>query len=653
MHFIIGTAGHVDHGKTTLIRALTGIETDRLREEKERGLSIVPGFAHLTLPAIENVPERIVGIVDVPGHERFLKNMLSGVTGIDIALLIIAADEGVMPQTTEHLRILELLQIRAGVVVLTKCDAVEKEWLALVRLEVGEKLKDTLFAPAPLREVSAQSGAGLGELKNELAKICRNLEIVQNPKLSPRPFRMAIDRAFSISGFGTVVTGSAAQGALSVGESVDVWQTGSERALTARVRTIEVHGEAAQNVSRGQRTAVNLAGVDLDDATRGGTLAAPKTLRAVTQIETWLRLVPDAPRPIKDKSPLRFHLGTAELEARTHLFEATRLLAGESGFARLRFAAPLTCARGDRFVLREVGTERVVGGGLILDLATNFSRAESLPWLTPLCEAVESDDQSALAEILLHRANFVGLSEAQLQLELNATSVKEILQSLEESGVLWRAMPESGDEILLHQQSAAALQKNILQALSAFHQSEPLAPFLSREMLRAALPTSLSQNAFEALLFSMQNAKIIALEASGVRLWAHRVTLSEDETRLKNQLVQTAHKAAWQALTISELVEECATSQRDFANQRDLAKKLCFALIKENKLVRADDFVFSRERLDEGAQILTAHLQKNGTLAISEARDLLNTTRKWLVPLLEYYDRSGLTRRDGDKRVLR
>ncbi len=309
MHFIIGTAGHVDHGKTTLIRALTGIETDRLREEKERGLSIVPGFAHLTLPAIESTSERIVGIVDVPGHERFLKNMLSGVAGVDIALLVIAADEGVMPQTTEHLRILELLQIRAGVVVLTKCDAVEKDWLDLVRAEVREKLRPTLFGEAPLCEVSAQTGVGLDNLKTELAHICAQLEHSHPSSFILHPFRMAIDRAFSISGFGTVVTGSAGSGTLAVGETVDVWQPGAGRPLMARVRNMEVHGEAAQSVSRGQRTAVNLAGVDLDDAARGGTLAAPGTLRAALQIEVWLRLVPDAPRPFKRQSTTTFSFG--------------------------------------------------------------------------------------------------------------------------------------------------------------------------------------------------------------------------------------------------------------------------------------------------------------------------------------------------------
>ena len=258
MHFIIGTAGHVDHGKTTLIRALTGIETDRLREEKERGLSIVPGFAHLTLPPVGESQARVVGIVDVPGHERFLKNMLTGVTGVDVAMLVVAADEGVMPQTTEHLRVLELLRIRRGVLVLTKCDAVDEEWLALAREDVQSRLKNTLFAAAPLVEVSAQTGAGLSEMKRVLARVCDELEAQHPAPGTQHPFRLAVDRAFTVSGFGTVVTGSAADGVVAVGDTLDVWRPGHEYPLTARVRGLEVHGEAAPRAERGQRTALNL-----------------------------------------------------------------------------------------------------------------------------------------------------------------------------------------------------------------------------------------------------------------------------------------------------------------------------------------------------------------------------------------------------------
>ncbi|MDQ3814739.1 MAG: selenocysteine-specific translation elongation factor, partial [Armatimonadota bacterium] len=378
MHFIIGTAGHVDHGKTTLIRALTGIETDRLREEKERGLSIVPGFAHLTLP-----DGRVVGIVDVPGHERFLKNMLTGVAGVDVAMLVIAADEGVMPQTTEHLRVLELLKIRRGVIVLTKIDAVDAEWLALAREDVRTRLAGTIFAAAPLVEVSATRGDGLDELKHVLARLCNEVEkeiagesrapdsalSTQHSALSTRPFRTAIDRAFTISGFGTVVTGSAADGAVAVGDAVEVWQPHTTQPVHARVRGVEVHGDPVQHAERGQRTALNLAGVDLDEAARGGVIATPGTLHATSLLEAWQKVLADAPRGVKDGAPLRLHLGTAEVEARVSLYEGARLNLGEAGYARLRLDAPLVCARGDRFILREVATEHIIGGGIFFHSA--------------------------------------------------------------------------------------------------------------------------------------------------------------------------------------------------------------------------------------------------------------------------------------------
>ncbi|MDF2439503.1 MAG: selenocysteine-specific elongation factor, partial [Abditibacteriota bacterium] len=340
MHLIIGTAGHVDHGKTTLIRALTGIETDRLREERERGLSIVPGFAHLALPpTLASAPGRVAGIVDVPGHERFLKNMLAGVAGVDIAMLIIAADEGVMPQTVEHLHILELLQVRRAVIVLTKCDLVDADWLTLAREDIQTRLSDpsivqsTLWRAAPLIEVSAARGDGLDELKLTLAALCdeieRELELGQST-LSGRPFRLAIDRAFSVAGFGTIVTGSATQGALEVGEAVEIWQPGQEHPATSRVRGLEVHGSEAQRVERGQRSAINLAGLALNEAVRGGVVASPGSIRSARLLDVWFRLLPDAPRALKRESSVRVHIGTAEAGARLVLHEENRLERGQS-----------------------------------------------------------------------------------------------------------------------------------------------------------------------------------------------------------------------------------------------------------------------------------------------------------------------------------
>jgi selenocysteine-specific elongation factor len=635
MHFIIGTAGHVDHGKTTLIRALTGMETDRLREEKERGLSIVPGFAHLDLP-----DGRVVGIVDVPGHERFLKNMLSGVTGVDIVMLVIAADEGVMPQTTEHLHILELLKIKRGLVVLTKCDTVDEDWLILAREDIRTRLHDTFLAAAPIVEVAAPHDVGLKELKQELARLCDELSNEAPDSNVQSPFRMAVDRAFSISGFGTVVTGSVAEGAVAVGENLDIWRPDEVQPLPARVRGIEVHGEPAPRAERGQRTAINLAGVELDETLRGGTVAAPATLRAALTIDAWLQVLKDAPRPVKDGLPLRLHIGTAEVGARPVLYEGARLNPAESGYARLRLDAALPCARGDRFVLREVATERVTGGGIILDLEPKAPRLVARAILPQLQNSLEAGNDVALAEVLLHERGAVGLSDEQARLELRRLDMSEVWQALRARNALW-----NGGSTYLHQSVAKALKDQTKASLSSFHQREPLQAVMPREALRAVLTTALPATVFEALLDEMAGAQQIVAEASGVRLGTHRVLLNEEETRIKDWLVTLAESAAWQPPTLDELISQIPNQQ--------LARKLCFALIQDGTLTRVGDFILSTRRVGEGASIIRDHLQKNPSLSVGEARELLNTTRKWIVPLLEYYDRSGLTKRVGDARVLR
>lgn len=645
MHFIIGTAGHVDHGKTTLIRALTGIETDRLREEKERGLSIVPGFAHLTLP-----DGRVVGIVDVPGHERFLKNMLSGVSGVDVAMLVIAADEGVMPQTIEHLHILDLLRIKRAVIVLTKCDTVDADWLALAREDVRSRLAGTFLAGAPLVEVSSTRGHGLDALKAELARACSEIEAAGDDARSvaqaagiatadARPFRMSIDRAFTVSGFGTVVTGSATEGAVAVGDTLEVWRQDAAAPLAARVRGIEVHGQASSAAERGQRTALNLVGLDLEEAARGGTVAAPGTMRTTRAFDAWLQILPDAPHAVKDGGPVRLHLGTAEVTARALLYEGKRLEAARDGYARLRLEAPLACARGDHFILREIATERILGGGLVLESQVRLSRTAAHAELPVLRTAVEAGDDATLAELLLRRETS-GLTEADLRFELRRLDVAHVVRALHDKGALWQ-----GGGALLHGDAAGQYQLTVLEALQGFHEREPLQAVMPREALRALLPSKLAAAAFDALLAAMAQSQQIEITPAGVRRAGYRLNLSEEELRVKERLEASTYAAGWQPPTLDELVDQ-------FENPT-LARKLCFAAVAEGSLVRVGEFVLAARRVEEGAAILRRHLQEKGTLAVGEARELLATSRKWVVPLLEFYDRSGLTRRAGEVRVLR
>lgn len=651
MHLIIGTAGHVDHGKTTLIRALTGIETDRLREERERGLSIVPGFAHLALPPTSiSAQGRVAGIVDVPGHERFLKNMLAGVAGVDVAMLIIAADEGVMPQTVEHLHILELLQVRRAVVVLTKCDAVDAEWLALAREDIQTRLSNpptvqsTLWSAAPLVEVSASRGDGLDELKSMLAGLCDEIESDEAAQstLSGRPFRLAIDRAFSVAGFGTVVTGSATQGVLTVSEGVEIWQPGQEHPTTSRVRGLEVHGHESSRVERGQRSAINLAGVALDEAVRGGVVASPGSMRAARLLDVWFRLLSDAPRALKRESSVRVHIGTAEAGARLVLHEENRLERGQSTFARCHLEAPLVAALSDRFVVREVGNERVLGGGVVLTVQPTLPRARLLPFLPIWQQNISQNDDFALAESLLRAATLDGLSVEELRRELRLVDVEPLLHEMSARGVLWRG------PVLLHAEIAAQLQEAMLSTLRQFHQEEALQLTMPREHLRTRLESTLQRAIATSLVeaVALQTDEVV-VEPGGVRLQNHRVQLSAQDERVRAQIEAIVERAAWQPLTLDEIVAACAES-----DERS-ARRLLSLLLRSGVLVRVGDWILAVTKLEEGSDLVRRHFAQQSTLSVAQAREILNTTRKWAVPLLEWFDRSGLTRREGEVRVLK
>lgn len=639
MHFIVGTAGHVDHGKTSLIRALTGIETDRLREEKERGLSIVPGFAHLQLPPTEYSPAgRTVGIVDVPGHERFLKNMLTGASGVAIAILVIAADEGVMPQTREHLRVLELLEIKRGVIALTKVDLVAEDWRAMIKEDVVSKLQSARFAHAPLVEVSATRGEGLDELKAVIAQLCDDLESTHPSLLIPHPFRLPIDRAFSSEGFGTVVTGSLLDGEVSVGETVDVWRSGASTPAPSRVRGLEVHGQSVEKAFAGQRVAVNLTGVSLDEDLRGGVLAASGTLRATDIIEAKIEVLREASRALKDDAIVRVHRGAAEIGARVLLYDCAKLGQGESGFARLRLDAPLPVVRGDRVILRDVSTERVLGGALVLE-PSRLPRTLVLEVLSQIEIALLEGD-TALANFLSLRAGAAGLTENALKFELHRSDIDEVLKTLREKGFLWR-----NGEVLLHIEIARQIKEHVLDALQTFHVNEPLQNAMPRESLRAKLPSSLSPNTLDALLDELASDKKIEFTSDGVRLFAQRAAFSEEEQQMVERIDKTCYDAAWQPPTIDELANQFPKPA--------LARKLIFNSVQSGVLIRIADYVFHSQRIQEAEEKMRDHLANQSTLSVADARELLNSSRKWLVPLLEYFDKRGLTRREGDARVLR
>lgn len=635
MHFLIGTSGHVDHGKTALIRALTGIETDRLREEKERGLSIVPGFAFLDLPDVGRGARR-VGIVDVPGHERFLKNTLTGLSGVDIALLVVASDEGVSLQTREHARALKLLRVPQVLGVLAKCDAVDEEFLELARTDLRAFLDTSGWHNSPICEVSARRSLGLGELKASLARACDELESASAAEAiveaATRPFRMAIDRAFSVPGRGTIVTGSVAQGRLEIEGALEVLLPGGQ-VLAARARSLESHGQALQVLERGQRGAINLAGLGVDEIGSGATLSSPGALLASARWEAWIEIAPDGARGLKKNSVGRLHAGTAEVGARVNLPDGA-LEPGQSGAARITLDKALACAIGDRFVLREVSSERIVGGGMLL----HIGRQRLPDWaLATTRQALEDGQDEALLLAMLGMAGRVGMSPDEMRRALRILDAERVLQVLGARGSIARGSTRAWRRIDFDHASAA-LEQALLQA----HARQPALEAIALTELGEAEPADLRA----ALLEGGAREGRWSIENGLIRHASHRV--ERDEVR--PALESAAEAAGWRLLTPEELVQAVDSSQQE------QARSLLSAWLRGGEWTRVGPFVAPRARMEAGARLLESAFEEGeageaSTCSVTQAGAAFGVSRKWAVPMLEWFDKHGWTRRLGDSRV--
>jgi selenocysteine-specific elongation factor len=468
---ILGTAGHIDHGKTSLIRALTGIDTDRLKEEKERGITIELGFAHLELP-----DGRRLGIVDVPGHEKFVKNMVAGATGIDLVALVIAADEGVMPQTREHLEICSLLKIKHGLVVLTKVDMVDKDWLELVREDVSEYLSETFLADAPMAEVSSVTGEGIPELIELISQLTQKIPERDMGHL----FRLPIDRVFTMKGFGTVITGTSVSGSIRTGEDVTVYPQG----ITSKIRGIHVHNEAVEEVHAGLRTAINLQGIEKMMLQRGNVVATKDSLRATYMLDVVLDLLPSAPRKLKNRAKARFHAGTAEIISTVVLLDRDELNPGETCLAQIRLDAPTTVLKGDRYVLRSYSPVRTIGGGQILHPLPGKKKRFQERVLNELKMLDKGEDQETI-EIFVSLGRFQGVGEEELSFLMNMSRKKltEQLNALKAKQRIIRFDKERGT--MIHADFMEKARNELLETLSQYHKDFPLKQGLVKEELRS------------------------------------------------------------------------------------------------------------------------------------------------------------------------
>ncbi len=622
MH-VIGTAGHVDHGKSTLVQALTGIDPDRLQEEKARGMTIDLGFAWLKLPGGEEV-----SIIDVPGHERFIKNMLAGVGGIDLALLVIAADEGVMPQTREHLAIIDLLQIRAGVVAITKTDLVEQDWLELVIADVEETLAGTTLAGSPIVPCSAYTGAGLDQLVRTIeARLAET-----PPKRDIGRPRLAIDRAFTVAGFGTVVTGTLVDGPLRLGQEVEIVPGG----LRSRVRGLQTHRQKVEVARPGSRTAVNLAGLSVDELRRGQVLTVPGWLRPTAAVDVSLKAVAGLAHPIKHNMTVTFHSGAAEVEARLRLLDREELRAGETGWAQMRFAAPLAVVRGDGFVIRS--PNETLGGGTVVDTRARRHRRFDAQTIAVLHTLAEGSPEEAL-HTLIARLEPVELATLLKHTELGEAETRTALAALVGAGrVVALGEPTAGLQPTTVLFTAGGLERvwtRARQALDAFFREHPLRTGMPKEELRSR--TGLPPRAFaEALAHWLRQGALVengALVAPPGRT----VTLSPAEE---------AEAAAF--------LQALRTGRYAPAPERLPSPELLAYLVDQGKAVAVGEgVVFAAEVYQEMVEHIVAHLREHRTITLAQVRDLFGTSRKYAQALLEYMDQRGITRRVGDERVLR
>ncbi len=629
-HVVVGTAGHIDHGKTSLVKALTGIDTDRLPEEKARGITIDLGFAFLEEP-----DGLTVEIVDVPGHERFVKNMLAGVGGIDLAMLVVAADEGVMPQTREHLAICSLLHIKSGLVALTKTDLVEPDWLELVRDDVASLVRGTFLEGAPVVAVSARTGAGLAELRAAL----RALALAVPPRVGDQLPRLPIDRVFTVKGFGTVVTGTLTAGRLAVDDRVEVFPKG----LTAKIRGLQTHGRPVPEASAGQRTAINLQGLERAAVERGDVVGWAGSLVASTLIDATLELLPDAPRPLKSRDRVRFHAGTSEIMARVLLVGAAELAPGERAFARVRLEGPLVALPGDRFVIRSYSPILTIGGGTVLDVDPPRVRRKG-PVLAAHLGVLEGGTPEQVVEAHVRQRGGAGVRASALaaRVPFGPERLRALLGRLEAEG---RLVAIERDWYL-HADSLARLRTLTLEALEQFHRANPLKTGMSREELRGRAGAP-DEKIFAQLLDALETEGAVRAERDKVRLASHEVRLTVEQQRVVDQVEQDYLKAEAAPPSPEEALARAGVVV-------DEEHELFQLLVESKKLVRVKESLFFHARaLDAIQDKVVALLRERKEIGPGDIKDLLGISRKYAIPLLEHLDARRVTARVGERRVLR
>jgi len=631
-HVILGTAGHIDHGKTSLVKALTGVDTDRLKEEKERGITIELGFTFMDLPSGIQL-----GIVDVPGHERFVKHMVAGAWGIDLVALVIAADEGVMPQTKEHLDICTLLKVKKGLVILTKIDLVDRELLDLVKEEVSDAIKNTFLREAPVVAVSSTTGEGIPQLISVLDDLSTGVD----ERSSDGLFRLPIDRVFIMKGFGTVATGTVVSGKITLGETLEVLPSGRE----GKIRNIQVYNQPVETAEAGQRAAINLQGIETSDINRGDVLSRPQTLNATRIIDAYLEYLPDSQKPLKNRTIHRFHIGTSLATASIYLIDRDELSPGEGGFVQMRLDRPIVALPQDRFVLRGSSIIQTIGGGVILDTHPEKHKRFSEKVVSDLTLLRDGSGEEALGQHILH-SGMGGINLDDL--------LKRVAMAPDEAQAILRRMVEKRELILIDSERLKVvdlshyqeLKEIVLMQLKEFHARFPMKSGLLKEELRTKLPAEVDIRLFQILMNELIQTETIVLEKDKLRLPEHQVS-SSDEKGLVKKVEEAVLKGGLQPPSPRELAEAWSEEERAI-------QAIFEHLIHEGILVKVKSGIyFHRAPFEKLREELIRFLKTNKEITTPQFKEMTGASRKYVIPLIEYFDQIKLTLRLGDKRVLR
>jgi len=627
---ILGTAGHIDHGKTTLIKALTGTDTDRLKEEKLRGITIELGFASLDLPSGQHI-----GIVDVPGHEKFVKNMVAGATGIDIVVMVIAADEGVMPQTKEHMEICTLLGVKYGFVVLTKIDLVDEEWLELAMEDVKDFIHGTFLEDTKVIPVSSKTGQGIDNFIDTLDQL--------SAKIPDRTsFRLPVDRVFTMKGFGTVITGSLISGRIQVGDTIMIYPS----TITSKVRGIQVHNQSVNEAEAGMRTAINFQGLEKASVNRGDVLANPGALTAGYMVDISLNFLSSNPKPAKNRMLVRLHTGTSEILGNLILLDKEELSPGEKTVAQLRLDSPVALVKDDRFVLRSYSPVRTIGGGYVLNPIPQKHKRFKLEIIKGLKD-LENSDPEEIISYHVDESGYLGLSFSSLKLMTNIPEKKldNIIQGLLSKKNIIQVDREN--KIYIHENTFDRLMKNIKDNLIRYHKTNPLKAGMPREELKTKFPPDMNSKLFSIIINQMIKSKDISAEEETVRLSDHKVSLGTDQTDTKKKIIETYKKSG---LTPPYFRELAKTLDVDAARANDVL----MLLVNESIIIKTkEDLYFHKDAIKNLQNKLVDFLTSNGEITTPQFKDMTGASRKFVIPLIEYFDSKKVTLRIGDIRKLR